>query len=127
MVLEAYLKDKPYTISSAESGVVALNMLEKDKTIDLVLLDIMMPGMSGFDVCRVIREKYNIDELPVLFTTAKGNSDDMEMAFQVGGSDFLNKPVERRELCARIAMHLLHQYQRRHGYRSTPRIQLGQG
>ena len=108
MVLSAYLKHEPYTITEVGSGDAALEVLSKDNTIDLVMLDLMMPGMSGFEACEKMRSMYSTQELPILFTTAKGNIDDMEQAFAVGGSDFLNKPVDRKELCARVSLHLRH-------------------
>ena len=106
MVLSAYLKDKPFKIYEAESGEAALKIIDKNPNIDLVLLDLMMPGMSGFETCEKIREKYTSHELPVLFTTAKGHIEDMEHAFMVGGNDFIHKPVDRKELGARVMLHV---------------------
>ena len=106
MVLGAYLKDKPLKISEADCGERAIELISMDDTIDLVLLDLMMPGMSGFETCKRIRTLYNLQELPVIFTTAKGHIEDMEKAFWVGGNDFINKPVDRKELGARVMLHL---------------------
>ena len=85
MILKAFLKDHNYRISEAESGEKAIELFEKYDDIDLVLLDIMMPGMSGYDVCESIRAKHPVHELPILFTTAKGRTDDIVSAFEAGG------------------------------------------
>ena len=106
MILSAFLKDANYRVSEAESGEQALEYLEARSDIDLILLDIMMPGMSGFDVCRKVRETRPLHELPILFTTAKGRTDDIVAAYDVGGNDFVDKPVDRKELNARISLHL---------------------
>ena len=106
MILKAFLKDNNYRISEAESGEKAMEIFEKNTDIDLVLLDIMMPGMSGYEVCQEIRKVKPLYELPILFTTAKGRTDDIVLAFEVGGNDFVDKPVDRKELNARIQLHL---------------------
>ena len=106
MILKAFMKDNGYKISEADSGETAMQLFERPNDIDLVLLDIMMPGMSGYEVCEKLREIYALHELPILFTTAKGRTDDILSAFEVGGNDFVDKPVDRKELNARIGLHL---------------------
>ncbi len=106
MILKAFLKDNGYKISEAESGEKTMQFFEGIQDIDLVLLDIMMPGMSGYEVCEKLRKKHPLHELPILFTTAKGRTDDILSAFEVGGNDFVDKPVDRKELNARISLHL---------------------
>ena len=105
MVLGAYLKDEPYTISEAESGDEALSILLKDESINIILLDVMMPGLSGFDTCKLIRSKFPDRKISIIFSTAKGTCDDMAYAFEIGGNDFVNKPVNKNELQARIRLH----------------------
>ncbi len=91
----------------ARSGVDALALLEKGPLeFDLVLLDIMMPKVSGFEVCREIREHFPVYELPVLFLTAKNQQKDLAQAFAAGANDYLTKPCSKEELLARIRTHL---------------------
>jgi DNA-binding response OmpR family regulator len=74
--------------------------------IDLVLLDVMMPGMSGFEVCRKIRETHPIDKLPVLFLSATDQLNERVAGLQEGGNDYLTKPIARSELLSRVFTHL---------------------
>ena len=100
-VLTSYLADSPYEVAVAASGPEALELLG-ETPVDLVLLDIMMPKMSGFEVCRQIRRRWSLEELPVLFLTAKAQVADRVAGFAEGANDYLIKPVERSELLARI-------------------------
>lgn len=104
-VLLNYLSEKKYSIDFAFNGLEALEMIEKN-IYDLILLDIMMPRMSGYDVCRKLREKFTAFELPVLIMTAKNHSSDIVTAFEVGANDYLVKPFDKNELIARIETHL---------------------
>jgi signal transduction histidine kinase/ligand-binding sensor domain-containing protein len=99
------LSMRNYTISEASGGHEALRALE-NRDFDLILLDIMMPRMSGYEVCRRIRERFSFHELPVIFLTARNQVTDMVAAFNAGGSDFVSKPVYRDELLARIKTQL---------------------
>ncbi|MCP4662510.1 MAG: response regulator, partial [bacterium] len=74
--------------------------------LDLVLLDVMMPKMSGYEVCRLIRERHSLQQLPVIFLTAKNQVSDLVEAYSVGANDFLAKPVAKSELLARVRPHL---------------------
>ncbi|MCP4963080.1 MAG: response regulator transcription factor, partial [Actinomycetia bacterium] len=74
--------------------------------IDLVLLDVMMPRMSGYQVCRTIREQRSRDELPVIFLSAKNRDTDRVAGFEEGANDYLAKPIARSELLARVEAHL---------------------
>ena len=103
MILRAQLELAGYQVHEAVDGLQALDGLDE---VDLVLLDVMMPRMSGYDVCRRLRERFSATELPVIFVTAKGHPEDLEMGFAAGGSDYLVKPVGMGELLARIARHL---------------------
>ncbi|MCP5026115.1 MAG: response regulator [Actinomycetia bacterium] len=71
-----------------------------------MLLDVMMPRLSGYEVCRALREKHPIGELPVLFLTAKTQDSDLVAGLAVGGSDYLAKPIAKDELLARVRTHL---------------------
>lgn len=95
-----------YNITEASSGYEALKMLKNDHSFDLVLLDIMMPRMSGYEVCQKIRERWSPNELPIIFLTAKNQEKNLVDAFYYGGSDFISKPVSKSELIARVKTHL---------------------
>ncbi|MEM8934619.1 MAG: response regulator, partial [Acidobacteriota bacterium] len=105
LVVYHHLADEGYRLISASNGPEALDALDRE-AIDLVLLDVMMPRMSGYEVCRRIRETRSRDELPVLFLSAKSHTDDRVAGFEVGGNDYLVKPIARDELLARARAHL---------------------
>jgi sensor histidine kinase YesM len=90
-----------YNILTALSGEEALKRVEDNK-VDLVLLDVMMPGISGIDVCRKIREKYSLVELPILISTLKDMNYDLFLGFEAGANDFITKPFEEKEITARV-------------------------
>lgn len=104
-VLVNYLKEDTFRVIQAEDGLDALKVLENN-TIDLVLLDVMMPGMSGFEVCQRIREKHLSSELPVIMVTAKDQVVDLVQGLNIGANDYLIKPVSRDEMLARIKTQL---------------------
>ncbi len=104
-VLMNYLSTGNYRCDYAFNGLDAIEMNEHN-TYDLVLLDIMMPRMSGYDVCRKLREKYSAYELPILMMTAKNRTEDIVTAFNLGANDYLIKPFDKNELMARIQTHL---------------------
>ncbi|AFS79107.1 two-component system signal transduction histidine kinase [Gottschalkia acidurici 9a] len=90
-----------YTVIAADSGESALQVLKNEK-IDMVILDLMMPDMSGYDVCKVIRRHYHMVELPILILTASGRLRDMIDSFNIGANDFIQKPICLEELKAHI-------------------------
>ncbi len=105
-VLTNYLSLEHYNVFRAESGPEALLLIEDGKPFDLVLLDIMMPRMSGYEVCIKLREFYSVHELPVIFLTAKDQVTDLVEGFAMGANDFLTKPVSKNELLSRVKTHL---------------------
>jgi two-component system sensor histidine kinase ChiS len=105
-VLNNQLSLKNYTITQAINGIEALAALEAEKDFDLILLDIMMPKMSGYEVCQKIREIYPASELPVVMLTAKTQVSDVVEGFEMGANDYLTKPFSKNELFARIKTHL---------------------
>ena len=105
-VLNNHLSLEQYHIVSAASGQEALLLVEQQGPFDLVLLDIMMPQMSGFEVCKQLREIYTQSELVVLFLTAKNQVNDLVQSFAVGANDYLTKPVNKHELLTRVETHL---------------------
>jgi signal transduction histidine kinase len=98
----AILKLGGYKVTMAGSGRVALKELEKQTDYSLVILDVMMPEMSGFEVCKKLRERKSAFELPVLMLTAKTSTEDIVMGFESGANDYLPKPFEPEELLARV-------------------------
>lgn len=100
-VLVSLLSGEEYEMVAVASGEAALALLEK-KEWDLVVTDIMMPRMSGYELTRRIRERYSVSELPVLVLTARARPEDIENGFLVGANDYVTKPVDARELRARV-------------------------
>ncbi len=94
-----------YEIGVARNGVEALTFIE-DIIPDLILLDIMMPEMDGYQVCIKLKSNLSFSHVPVIFLTAKSQSDDIVKGFEVGGSDYVTKPFIAAELMARIKTHL---------------------
>lgn len=105
-IIMNYLANFNYNVICVQSGAEALEWLDKNDKPDLVLLDIMMPQISGFDVCRSIRQRYDIGTLPVVFLTASHRRKDIEIGFSLGANDYLTKPFEKSELLSRIRVHL---------------------
>ncbi|GAA1645626.1 hypothetical protein GCM10009744_40530 [Kribbella alba] len=100
-LLEAILAPRGYDVRTAASGEEALRLIAEDD-IDLVLLDIVMPGLDGYEVCRRIREQVDTAYLPVVMVTASGDEQKVK-ALEAGADDFLTKPVNKSELLARVA------------------------
>ncbi len=101
-VLGNFLSMHKCSIITATNGLMALDKIKSTSSIDLVLLDIMMPVISGYDVCRKIRKIYLPDELPVIMLTAKNMVSDINEAYECGANDYIVKPFRIRELIARI-------------------------
>ncbi|MFT5163459.1 MAG: signal transduction histidine kinase/ligand-binding sensor domain-containing protein [Alteromonadaceae bacterium] len=106
LVLRNHLSQQNYQLAEAASGEEALSAIDNNGPFDLVLLDVMMPKMSGYEVCEQIRQRWPVSELPVIFLTAKNQQVDVLQSFAVGGNDFLTKPVAKQELLARVETHL---------------------
>ena len=105
-VLLNHLSLQDYQLVEAAGGEQALQEVEKNGPFDLILLDVMMPKVSGFDVCQQLREVYSLNDLPVIFLTAKNQVADMMHSFAVGANDYLTKPVSKHELLTRVETHL---------------------
>lgn len=95
------LRREGYEVERAASGLEALRMLAERRP-DLVILDIIMPGLDGLTVCRKIRADSQYDSLSILFLTAKGRTEDVVAGLDAGGDDYLPKPFEIAELTARV-------------------------
>lgn len=100
-VVSKLLDRNRYEIIFADNVEEALAYLSKQQ-FDLVISDVMMPGMSGFDLTREIRKEYNLSELPILLLTARARPEDLEAGFMAGANDYVVKPVEPLELQARV-------------------------
>ena len=105
-ILENYLSKQPYQITKAVNGRSALEKIAK-ADYDLVILDLMLPDLSGYEVCQHIRERFTPLELPVLILTIRNKPDDIALALETGANDYLAKPFDKRELLARISSLLL--------------------
>jgi two-component system, sensor histidine kinase and response regulator len=104
-LLGSTLRNEGYQLEFATSGPTALTWLEK-KQFDLILLDIMMPDMSGFEVCEQLRKNKNMDDVPVIFLTAKTEKESILQGFKLGAQDYVTKPFDTSELLARVRTHL---------------------
>jgi two-component system cell cycle response regulator len=100
-LLQAYLETLPCRVEVARDGVEALDRV-RELDPDIVVLDVMMPRMSGFQVCERIRSDPGIRDIPVVMVTALNEVGDVERAVDAGADDFLTKPVNRHELVTRV-------------------------
>jgi DNA-binding response OmpR family regulator len=110
-VLSTLLTQQGYKVRPANSGEVAL-VVAKNATIDLILLDVQMPGMNGFAVCRELKSWPSTQAIPVIFISALDEALDKVEAFEVGGADYITKPFQILEVLARVE-HQLELYRQR--------------
>ncbi|WOD09124.1 two-component system response regulator [Marinomonas sp. GJ51-6] len=103
-ILRHILQDH-YTLSFAKSGQAALDLIEKEE-IDLILLDVMMPNMTGIEVCQKLKQNPATKEIPVIFVTALRDAGDEEKGFEIGAVDYITKPVVPAIVLARVKNHL---------------------
>ncbi|MEN8220530.1 MAG: response regulator, partial [Pseudomonadota bacterium] len=101
-VLINHLSLQNYAVYQASNGKEALDMINEEFKPDLILLDVMMPKMTGYEVCRRLREQFPLNELPILMLTAKNQVSDMVKGLEMGANDYLAKPVSKDELLARV-------------------------
>ena len=104
-VVSNFLKEENYKIALATDGESAFSILAKHK-IDLILLDIMMPEMDGFEVCEILKGNPKTKGIPVIFLTAKNETEDIVKGFRIGGVDYITKPFNKEELIARVKNHV---------------------
>ncbi len=104
-VVANILQNQGYSMAFAQSGPNALEMVQTHP-FDLILLDIMMPEMDGFEVCEKLRENPETRDIPVLFLTAKTETESVVRGFETGAMDYVVKPVNEAELLARVKTHL---------------------
>jgi signal transduction histidine kinase len=105
-ILRSILEQVGYQVTLAPDGETALRMLDADGAPDLLLLDWMLPGVSGLEVCHLARERWDALRLPILMVTARTDPESVYAAFDAGASDYIAKPFRGAELRARLAAHL---------------------
>lgn len=101
-IIQLQLESGPYEVDLVSDGTTALEKIRSEQPLDLILLDIMLPGMSGLDLLEQLRGLPHRRDTPVIMLTAKGQSTDRERAGKLGATDFLTKPFSPRKLLARI-------------------------
>ena len=105
-VLANHLSLQNYHVIQVNSGMEALTQLQNGLRPDLIILDVMMPKMSGYAVCKKIREQFPATEMPIVMLTAKNQVSDLVEGLGAGANDYLTKPVSKHELLARIKTHI---------------------
>ncbi len=104
-LMAGLLKDL-YRVKVANNGEKAIKIAQSDSPPDLILLDIMMPGLSGYDVCKILKEDQATRDIPIIFLTAMTAVDDEKKGLELGAVDFITKPVNPPIVLARVATHL---------------------
>jgi len=104
-VLGSHLEKAEYEVAVSTNGKDALDYL-KEELVDLILLDIMMPKMNGYEVCIKLKENEITKNIPVIFLTAMGDAEDIVKGFEAGGVDFITKPYHAAELLMRVSTHI---------------------
>jgi len=100
------LEEDSYNLSFATLGEEALALISHTSPqFDLILLDIMMPGLDGFEVCRIIKENLQYKDIPIIFLTAQADIDSITQGFALGAVDYISKPFQAEELLARVKTH----------------------
>lgn len=95
-----------YDLIPALDGQTAIDIANEEENIDLILLDIMMPDLDGFEVCKVLKNIPKLKYVPIIFLSAKNKQEDIQKAFEIGGSDYITKPFYSSELLSRVNTHL---------------------
>lgn len=95
-----------YDVIEATNAEDAFEIIEEEEKIDLILLDIVMPDIDGFDMCKRIKSNVNTEHIPIIFITAKTDENSIETAYDIGGSDYVAKPFKPKELLARVKKEL---------------------
>lgn len=105
MLLESILKEDGYKVRLSDNGEEALNLIKKEKP-NLILLDITMPIMDGYTLCKKILGVEDFSHIPIIFLSSKSNSEEIVKGFEVGAVDYVTKPFNHYELLARVKTHL---------------------
>ncbi len=117
-VLNTALKEK-YKTKIATNGEKALEIAARDPQPDLILLDIMMPGMDGFEVCRRLKADEKTADIPVIFLSGKNNPADRSKGLMLGALDFIEKPIDVSMVCLWVDSHLKSQAEQRSSEQET--------
>ncbi len=104
-MLSRRLQRRGFEVLVAEDGSSAMELVDRE-AFDLIILDIMMPGISGIEVLEILRKRYSAAELPIIMATAKTQSEDVVMALSLGANDYVTKPIDFNVLLARVDTHL---------------------
>ncbi len=104
-IIALTLRELNYKLIIADGGQKAIELSERYQ-VDLILLDVMMPGIDGFEVCRVIKSKPQYDGVPIIFLTALSEKTNLVRGFELGAVDYITKPFNKEELISRIKTHL---------------------
>jgi len=99
-VVSHFLEEEGYTVHSAYDGEEALEMASGD--VDLIVLDIMLPGVDGYEVCKKLRSRVETEDIPIVFLSAKTEEEDQIEGLMLGGDDYLTKPVSPQVLVAHV-------------------------
>ncbi|MEH2312197.1 MAG: response regulator [Nostoc sp.] len=105
-VLSSFLDQSNFEVWAARSGEKALQRLENDDLPDLILLDVMMPGIDGFETCKQLKSNPRVQDIPVIFMTALSETADKVKGLQLGAVDYITKPFQHEEVLVRIENHL---------------------
>ncbi|WP_449539572.1 response regulator transcription factor [Ferdinandcohnia sp. Marseille-Q9671] len=101
-ILQLYLKKEGYTLIHAEEGTTALRLVDEQNP-DIIILDVVLPGMDGFEVCQLLRQKTNA---PILFLSSKEEEIDKILGHKIGGDDYITKPFSPAIVIAKVQAHL---------------------
>ena len=104
LLMELLIKNG-YEVGTASDANQAFEFI-KNQLPDLILLDVMMPGMDGFEVCEELKSNVETKNIPIIFLTAKVTTEDIVKGFKVGGVDYVTKPFKKEELIARVNTHI---------------------
>lgn len=108
-VLAHILRNKGFKVATIKDGFKALKFIQQKKP-DLVLLDIMMPGMDGYEVCKKLKSNVTTKDIPIIFITALSNTEDKIQGFELGCVDYITKPFRKEEVFSRVNAHLTLKY-----------------
>ena len=100
------LSETDWSFTCCSSGREALELISQNASFSLVLLDLMMDGMDGIELCTILRQRFTKADLPILFLTALSRAEELTQAFEAGANDYLTKPIQKAELKARISSQL---------------------
>lgn len=115
-----HLQNAGYDVKSVLNGEEALELIQ-DEDFNLVVIDILLPGMDGWEICRSVRSSAKLRNLPIIFLTALSDEADRVKGFDLGGDDFLTKPFSPRELVSRVHA-ILRRTEEQNGHRTTMRF-----